>query len=96
MEILPTGCYFNCDDESAFIPYPAAADIWGCAVCGVMVFEPVGPNFEALAMQQFRTAVANRQHFSASDKRAITMFWPAGIQAPFTRASPWVSEACSF
>jgi putative ABC transport system permease protein len=67
-------CYFNCDDESAFIPYPAAADIWDARYASVMVFEPVAPEFEALAMQQFRTAVANRQHFSASDKRAITMF----------------------
>ena len=55
-------CYFNCDDESAFIPYSAAADIWEA------------PEFEAQAMQQFRTAVANRQRFSANDKRAITMF----------------------
>src|SRR2546426_8533954 len=21
-------CYFNCDDESAFIPYAAAGDVW--------------------------------------------------------------------
>ena len=21
-------CYFNCDDESAFIPYTAAGDLW--------------------------------------------------------------------
>ncbi len=67
-------CYFNCDDESAFIPYSAAADIWDARYASVMVFEPVAPEFEALAMQQFRTAVANRQRFSASDKRAITMF----------------------
>jgi putative ABC transport system permease protein len=67
-------CYFNCDDESAFIPYTAAADIWDARYASVMVFEPVAPEFEALAMQQFRTAVANRQRFSASDKRAITMF----------------------
>jgi putative ABC transport system permease protein len=67
-------CYFNCDDESAFIPYPAAADIWDARYASVMVFEPVAPEFEPLAMQQFRTAVANRQRFSASDKRAITMF----------------------
>src|SRR5258708_12538785 len=67
-------CYFTCDDESAFIPYPAAADIWDARYASVMVFEPVAPEFEALAMQQFRTAVANRQHFSASDKRAITIF----------------------
>jgi putative ABC transport system permease protein len=67
-------CYFNCDDESAFIPYSAAADIWDAHYASVMIFEPVAPEFEAQAMQQFRTAVANRQRFSANDKRAITMF----------------------
>jgi putative ABC transport system permease protein len=67
-------CYFNCDDESSFIPYTAAADIWDARYASVMVFEPVAPQFEAPAMQQFRTAVANRQHFSPNDKRAITMF----------------------
>jgi putative ABC transport system permease protein len=67
-------CYFNCDDESAFIPYPAAADIWDARYASVMIFEPVAPEFEAPAMQQFRDAIANRQHFSAKDKRAITMF----------------------
>jgi len=67
-------CYFNCDDESAFIPYPAAADIWDARYASVMIFEPVAPEFEAPAMQQFRDAIANRQHFSGKDKRAITMF----------------------
>jgi putative ABC transport system permease protein len=67
-------CYFNCDDESAFIPYSAAADIWDAHYASVIIFEPVAPEFEAQAMQQFRTAVANRQRFSANDKRAITMF----------------------
>jgi len=67
-------CYFNCDDESVFIPYTAAGDIWDARYASVMVFEPVAPQFEALAMQQFRSAIANRQHFSPNDKRAITMF----------------------
>src|SRR5246127_1731691 len=67
-------CYFNCDDESAFIPYPAAADIWDARYASVLGFEPVAPEFEALAMQQIRAAVPNRQHFSANDKRAISMF----------------------
>jgi putative ABC transport system permease protein len=67
-------CYFNCDDESAFIPYPAAAEIWDARYASVMIFEPVAPEFEAPAMQQFRDAIANRQHFSTKDKRAITMF----------------------
>lgn len=67
-------CYFSCDDDSAFIPYTAAGDIWDTRYASVMVMEPIAPEFEALAMKQFRTAVANRQRFSPNDKRAITMF----------------------
>jgi putative ABC transport system permease protein len=67
-------CYFNCDDESTFIPYTSASDLWDTKYSSVMVFEPVAPVFEAQAMQQFRAAIANRQHFSPNDKRAITMF----------------------
>jgi putative ABC transport system permease protein len=67
-------CYFNCDDNCVFIPYTAAADLWDARYASVMIFEPVAPTFEAAAMQQVRDAVANRQHFSANDKRAITMF----------------------
>jgi putative ABC transport system permease protein len=66
--------YFNSDDESAFIPYTAAGDLWDARYASVMLFEPVAPIFEADAMQQFRAAIAGRQRFSANDKRAITMF----------------------
>jgi putative ABC transport system permease protein len=67
-------CYFNCDDSSAFIPYTSASDLWDTKYASVLVWEPIAPGFEAAAMTQFRTAIANRQHFSPSDKRAITMF----------------------
>src|SRR6266478_5995074 len=67
-------CYFNCDDESAFIPYTAAGDLWDTKYASVLVWEPIAPGFEPAAMTQFRTAIANRQHFSPSDKLAITMF----------------------
>lgn len=66
--------YFTSDDESAFIPYTVAGEMWDTKYASVMIFEPVAPNFEAAAMQQVRTAVANRQRFSPNDKRAITMF----------------------
>jgi len=66
--------YFTSDDESAFIPYTAAGEMWDTKYSSVMIFEPVAPGFEAAAMQQFRAAVASRQRFSANDKRAITMF----------------------
>src|SRR6202047_5204373 len=66
--------YFTSDDESAFIPYTSAADLWDARFASVMLFEPVAPTFEPAAMQQVRSAIAGRQHFSASDKRAVTMF----------------------
>src|ERR1700737_3913587 len=65
--------YFTSDDESAFIPYTAAGDLWDARYASVALFEPIAPNFEANAMQQVRTAIANRQRFSPNDKRAITM-----------------------
>ena len=66
--------YFTSDDESAFIPYSAAGDMWDARYASVMLFEPIAPAFEAPAMQQVRNVVASRQRFSANDKRAITMF----------------------
>jgi putative ABC transport system permease protein len=66
--------YFTSDDESAFIPYTAAGDLWDARYASVMLFEPIAPEFEANAMLQFRAAIAGRQRFAASDKRAITMF----------------------
>ena len=66
--------YFTSDDESAFIPYSTAGELWDARYASVMIFDPIAPQFEAAAMQQFRTAIANRQRFSPNDKRAITMF----------------------
>jgi putative ABC transport system permease protein len=39
-----------------------------------MVFSSVSPQFESQAMDQVRAAVAKRQGFSPTDKRAIRMF----------------------
>ena len=66
--------YFSSDDESAWIPYTAAGDLWDTRYSSVMVFTPVAPPFESQAMEQVRAAVAKRQRFSPTDKRAITMF----------------------
>jgi putative ABC transport system permease protein len=66
--------YFTSDDESAFIPYSSASDLWDARYASVMIFEPIAPQFEEPAMQQFRDAIATRQRFSPNDKRAITMF----------------------
>lgn len=66
--------YFTSDDESAFIPYSSAGDIWSTRYSQVIVFVPLAPRFEKPAMEQVRAAIAKRQHFSPTDKRAITMF----------------------
>ena len=66
--------YFSSDDESSWIPYSAAGDLWDTRYASVMVFEPVAPQFEKQAEAQVLAAIANRQHFSPTDPKAIQMF----------------------
>jgi putative ABC transport system permease protein len=66
--------YFSSDDESAWIPYSAAGDLWNTKQAAVLIFEPVAPQFEQRAMAQVLAAVATRQQFSPTDKKAIQMF----------------------
>lgn len=66
--------YFTSDDQSVFIPYSAAGDMWDARYASVLIFEPIALQFEPQAMSQVRAAVAARQRFSSSDKRAIQMY----------------------
>jgi putative ABC transport system permease protein len=66
--------YFSPDDESVWIPYSAAGDLWNTRYAAVMVFEPIAPQFEKKAMAQVLAAVATRQQFSPTDKKAFQMF----------------------
>ncbi len=66
--------YFTSDDECGWIPYSAASDLWNTRYASVIVFEPIAPRFEPQAMDQVRAAIAKRQRFLPTDKRAIQMF----------------------
>ena len=66
--------YFTSDDECAWIPYTAAADLWDTRYASVIVFSPVAPPFEKAAIEQVRAALAKRQRFSPSDERALRAF----------------------
>jgi putative ABC transport system permease protein len=66
--------YFTSDDESVWIPYSSAGDIWNTRYASVLVFEPLAPRFEKEAMRQVRAEVAKRQRFSPTDERAMQMF----------------------
>jgi putative ABC transport system permease protein len=66
--------YFSSDDDSAWIPYSAAGDLWNTRYAAVMVFEPIAPQFEAKAEAQVLAAIAGRQQFSPTDKKAFQMF----------------------
>ena len=66
--------YFSSDDESAWIPFSTAGDLWNTRYAPVLLFEPVAPQFEKPAMAQVLAAVATRQQFSPTDKKAIQMF----------------------
>jgi putative ABC transport system permease protein len=66
--------YFSSDDDSSWIPYSTAGDLWNTRYAAVMVFEPVAPQFEKKAMAQVLAAVATRQNFSPTDPKAFQMF----------------------
>jgi putative ABC transport system permease protein len=71
--------YFTSDDRSVFIPYEAAGDLWNTRYASVFLFEPVAPQFEEQAITQVRAAIADRQGFSPTDKKA--MFFNGRAQA---------------
>ncbi len=66
--------YFTSDDQSVWIPFSSAGDIWNTKYAAVMVFEPIAPQFEKRAMAQMLAAVATRQQFSPTDPKAFQMF----------------------
>jgi len=66
--------YFSSDDESVWIPYSAAGDLWNTRYGAVLVFAPVAPQFEKKAMAQVLAAIATRQNFSPTDPKALQMF----------------------
>src|SRR5713101_605931 len=66
--------YFSSDDDSTWIPYSAAGDLWNTKYAAVLVFAPVAPQFEKKAMAQVLAAVATRQQFSPTDPKAFQMF----------------------
>lgn len=63
--------YFTNDDDSAWIPYTTAGDLWDTKSASVLVATPISFAFEAGAERQILAALADRQHFSPTDKRAI-------------------------
>jgi len=71
---LNFSCYFTCDDECAWIPYSTASEMWNTRYASVIVFTPLAPQFEKKAIEQVRAALAKRQRFSPTDKRAIQAF----------------------
>ncbi len=72
MEVkMQLSSYFSPDDRSIFIPYPVAGQLWNTRYVPVIVFSPVSAQFEAKAVEQFRTALAKRKRFSPRDPRAV-------------------------
>jgi putative ABC transport system permease protein len=66
--------YFSSDDESAWIPYSSAGDLWDNRYASVLVFGSLTPQLEAQAIRQVREILARRQRFSPTDERALLMF----------------------
>lgn len=65
--------YFTSDDDSVWTPYSAAGDLWDTKSASVLVVQPVSPEMDSRAQQQVLAILAERQHFSPTDKRAVQM-----------------------
>src|SRR5262249_46025616 len=61
-------------DDSAWIPYSTAGDMWNTKYSDVLVFSSVAPQFERNAIEQVRAALAKRQRFSPTDEHAFQSF----------------------
>jgi len=72
--------YFQDDDHSAWIPYSTAGDLWDTQSASVLVVTPVAAELEKKAQQQVLAALADRQHFSPTDKRAVRMISMAAFR----------------
>jgi putative ABC transport system permease protein len=66
--------YFDKDQHAAFIPYPAARELWDAQYATDMVVAPVDAHGEGKAADQVRAVIAARQRFLATDKRALQTF----------------------
>src|SRR5438270_5929635 len=66
--------YFSSDDDSSWIPYSTAGELWNTRYAAVLVFAPIAPQFEKRAMAQVLAAIATRQQFSPTDPKAFQMF----------------------
>ncbi len=68
------GAYFRSDDESVFIPYPAAGDLWNTKYMSTIVWEPISANAATASIRQVRAVLGRYHRFSATDRRAILAF----------------------
>ena len=79
--------YFQNDDNSVWIPYSAASDLWDTKSASVLVVTPVAAQLEAKAQQQVLAILAERQHFSPTDKRAVVMISMAAFRPLYVMIS---------
>jgi putative ABC transport system permease protein len=66
--------YFDSDDNSAWIPYSTAGEMWNTRYASVIVFSAISPLFERKAIEQVRASLAKRQRFMPNDVRALQCF----------------------
>ena len=79
--------YFTSDDNSVWIPYSAASDLWDTKSASVLVVTPVAVEMERKAQQQVLSILAERQHFSPTDKRAVRMISMAAFRPIYVTIS---------
>jgi putative ABC transport system permease protein len=79
--------YFQDDDHSVWIPYGVAGDLWDTRSASVLVVTPVAPELDQKVQRQLLGILAERQHFSPSDDRAVRMISMAAFRPIYNAIS---------
>jgi putative ABC transport system permease protein len=87
--------YFSSDDESTWIPYSAANDLWNAKYADVLVFEPIAPQYEQRAEAQVLPP-SPRASNSRPPTRKPYRCSAARSSGRSSTASPSVCKCCSF
>ncbi len=68
------GSYFRPDDDSVWVPYTTAGDLWDNRYVNTIVFSAAAPEASSGAINQVRAVLGRYHRFSPRDKRAMIIF----------------------
>ncbi len=77
---LSFGNYMGPEEESAYIPYTSAGDLWNNRYLTVIAIDPIASSMEERAIVQVRELLSRRHRFAPDDEQAVELFGKSEIR----------------